>query len=297
MTVALVRRRRSTRGEASGRGRGRRAGAHPGCADVRRRAAVRSRRGARRARPDRARRGCMLAARSARIERQLDSDRVVEDEPIEATIEVRRGHWGLPGAAVVDPLAGEPVPIHAPMSLISGGRSASVRIVACFPASRHPADRSSRADRVRRARAGPDRPRQPVTPAGDPRAARAPNGSGGCQARGRSGAGRPDSPRSSHSAPPRSTGCGPTAKARRPRGSTGRRWLAGRACSSGACRPIPTAGRWWSSTPANPAHRPSPSISTPRSGPPPRSCSSSAAGPAAACCCPASTDRSRSSRT
>jgi uncharacterized protein (DUF58 family) len=74
-----------------------------------------------------------LAARTAHIERRLDSDRVVEDEPIEATIEVQRGGWGLPGAAVVDPLARAPVPIHAAMSLISGGRSASVRIVACFP--------------------------------------------------------------------------------------------------------------------------------------------------------------------
>jgi uncharacterized protein (DUF58 family) len=74
-----------------------------------------------------------LAAGAARIERHLESERVVEDEPIEATIEVTRGHWGLPGAAVLDPLAGKPVPIHAPMSLLSGGRSASVRIVACFP--------------------------------------------------------------------------------------------------------------------------------------------------------------------
>lgn len=74
-----------------------------------------------------------LAAGAASIERHLESERVVEDEPIEATIEVRRGHWGLPGAAVLDPLAGQPVAIHAPMSLISGGRSASVRIVACFP--------------------------------------------------------------------------------------------------------------------------------------------------------------------
>ncbi|MBV9604864.1 MAG: DUF58 domain-containing protein [Solirubrobacterales bacterium] len=75
----------------------------------------------------------LLAARSARIERHLDSERVVEDEPIEATIEVQRGHWGLPGAAVIDSLAGKPVPIHAQMSLISGGATASVRIVACFP--------------------------------------------------------------------------------------------------------------------------------------------------------------------
>jgi uncharacterized protein (DUF58 family) len=75
----------------------------------------------------------VLAARGATIERTLDSERVIEDEPIEATIEVRRGPWGLPGAAVVDPLAGEPVSIRSPMSIISGTSSASVRIVASFP--------------------------------------------------------------------------------------------------------------------------------------------------------------------
>ena len=74
-----------------------------------------------------------LAARAAGIERHLDSDRVVEDEPIEATIEVSRGHWGLPGASVLDPLAGKPVLLYAPMSLLSGAQSASIRIVARFP--------------------------------------------------------------------------------------------------------------------------------------------------------------------
>ena len=74
-----------------------------------------------------------LAAGSATIERKLESERVVEDEPIEATIEVRRGPWGLPGAAVEDPLAGEPISIRGPMSITSGGSSASVRIVASFP--------------------------------------------------------------------------------------------------------------------------------------------------------------------
>ena len=74
-----------------------------------------------------------LAARGATIERKLESERVIEEEPIEATIEVTRGHWGLPGAAVLDPLAGEPVSIRGPMSLLSGGTIASVRIVASFP--------------------------------------------------------------------------------------------------------------------------------------------------------------------
>jgi uncharacterized protein (DUF58 family) len=73
-----------------------------------------------------------VAAQGATIERTLESTRVVEDEPIEATIEVRRGPWGLPGATVLDPLAGEPVSIRSPMSIISGANSASVRIVASF---------------------------------------------------------------------------------------------------------------------------------------------------------------------
>ena len=74
-----------------------------------------------------------LAASGASIDRRLESERVVEEEPIEATIDVARGLWGLPGAAVFDPLAGKPVHIHRAMSLISGGRTASVRIVASFP--------------------------------------------------------------------------------------------------------------------------------------------------------------------
>ena len=74
-----------------------------------------------------------LAAGSASIERTLESERVIEDEPIEATIEVRRGPWGLPGAAVDDPLARDPISIRGPMSIVSGGNSASVRIVASFP--------------------------------------------------------------------------------------------------------------------------------------------------------------------
>lgn len=74
-----------------------------------------------------------LAAGGASIERKLESERVVEDEPVEATIEVRRGPWGLPGAVVEDPLARDAISIRGPMSMISGGNSASVRIVASFP--------------------------------------------------------------------------------------------------------------------------------------------------------------------
>ena len=75
----------------------------------------------------------VLAARGASIERTLDTERVIEEEPIEATIEVRRGPWGLPGGAVLDPIVGEPVSIRRSMSIVSGASSASVRIIASFP--------------------------------------------------------------------------------------------------------------------------------------------------------------------
>ena len=47
-----------------------------------------------------------LAARGASTRRHLPAERVIEDEPVEATIEVRRGMLGLPGAQVIDPFTG-----------------------------------------------------------------------------------------------------------------------------------------------------------------------------------------------
>jgi uncharacterized protein (DUF58 family) len=72
------------------------------------------------------------SARSATVERRLLEDRVVEGEPVEAMIEVRRGPLGLPGGEVIDPLAGTPVSISRPLSLLSGGSTADVRVVARF---------------------------------------------------------------------------------------------------------------------------------------------------------------------
>ena len=232
-----------------------------------------------------------LAARAAGIERQLDSERVVEDEPIEATIEVSRGHWGCP----------------APRWSI---RSRASRCFCtprcrCSRARRAPACGSWLASRAA-ASGGSSRPRWSSPTRSSSRAwsasarrrlrscscSRAPSGCGGFQARVRSGVARPGRPRSSRSAPPTSTACGPTVRARRRRGSTGRRSRAAPDCSSGGCAPTPTPVRWSSSTRAA-ADRPS--ISTRPSGPPRRSCSNSEAGSAAACCSPASTARSRSS--
>jgi uncharacterized protein (DUF58 family) len=75
----------------------------------------------------------LLSASGTSLERRLHTDRVVEDEPLEATIDVRRGLLGPPGAEIDDPLAGDPVPMTRALSLIRGARSASVHIVARFP--------------------------------------------------------------------------------------------------------------------------------------------------------------------
>ncbi len=73
-----------------------------------------------------------LSLRGAGIERRLHANRVLEGEPLEATLEIHRGPLGLPGAEVVDPLAPEPVPMATPLSLMRGAPTAQVRIVASF---------------------------------------------------------------------------------------------------------------------------------------------------------------------
>jgi uncharacterized protein (DUF58 family) len=73
-----------------------------------------------------------LSARGARAVRTLPGGRILEDEPLEATIEVRRGYFGLPGAEVLDPVTGARVSLSEPLSLIAGGRVARVRVVTSF---------------------------------------------------------------------------------------------------------------------------------------------------------------------
>jgi uncharacterized protein (DUF58 family) len=74
-----------------------------------------------------------LSAASANVQRRLLADRAVEGEPVEAMIEVTRGPLGLPGGEVRDPLAGMPVAVGRPLSLITGAAKAEVRVVARFP--------------------------------------------------------------------------------------------------------------------------------------------------------------------
>ncbi|HUO70312.1 MAG TPA: DUF58 domain-containing protein [Solirubrobacteraceae bacterium] len=73
------------------------------------------------------------SAQSATVQRRLLAERVIEGEPVEAMIEVRRGPLGLPGGEVLDPLAGTPVSLSRPLSIITGGAKADVRVVARFP--------------------------------------------------------------------------------------------------------------------------------------------------------------------
>jgi uncharacterized protein (DUF58 family) len=73
-----------------------------------------------------------ISARGAHISRQLPGERVIEEQPVAATIEVRRGRLGLPGAQVIEPFTGSRLDLGAPLSLLRGGRTASVRVVTRF---------------------------------------------------------------------------------------------------------------------------------------------------------------------
>ena len=71
-----------------------------------------------------------LSARGAAVRRHLGTHRVVEDEALEARIEVTRGPFGLPGAEVLDPIAGAGVSVSDPLSVISGASRVELRVVA-----------------------------------------------------------------------------------------------------------------------------------------------------------------------
>ncbi len=73
-----------------------------------------------------------LASRSARVERRLQAATAIEDEPVEATIEISRGPLGLPGAEVLDPLAGESLPLGTSLSPLRGSRRVTIHVVAHF---------------------------------------------------------------------------------------------------------------------------------------------------------------------
>jgi len=73
-----------------------------------------------------------LAAKGAATQRHLPTERVIEDEPVDATIEVRRGRLGLPGAEVVDPFTGSRFELAGELSPVKGDRTTSVRVSSRF---------------------------------------------------------------------------------------------------------------------------------------------------------------------
>lgn len=74
----------------------------------------------------------VLAAVGARVSRSLSAERIEEGEPIEALITVRRGLLGPARAEVLDPLAGNPISLAAPPSLMRGERESRIRLQVCF---------------------------------------------------------------------------------------------------------------------------------------------------------------------
>ncbi len=71
-------------------------------------------------------------ARGASARRVLSAERVIEEQPLEASIEVSRGRLGLPGAEVIDPFTGSRLDLAGPLSTLRGDRRASVRVVTHF---------------------------------------------------------------------------------------------------------------------------------------------------------------------
>jgi uncharacterized protein (DUF58 family) len=68
-----------------------------------------------------------LAGRAVRISRILDVDRVLEEQPVEARIQIH-GPFGLPGAKVHDPLSGGAIAIAS-----SRSRELELRVLSRFP--------------------------------------------------------------------------------------------------------------------------------------------------------------------
>jgi uncharacterized protein (DUF58 family) len=66
------------------------------------------------------------------VSRSIETAQVVEDQPLEARIEVRGGILGLPGAEVLDPLAGAGIRLSGAGTFLAG-RSSEVRVVGRFP--------------------------------------------------------------------------------------------------------------------------------------------------------------------
>jgi len=74
-----------------------------------------------------------VAGRGTSVSRRLHGARVVEEQPLEATIEVRWGPLGLPGGEVTDGFTGGTMALSGRRSPGATGARSAVRVVARFP--------------------------------------------------------------------------------------------------------------------------------------------------------------------
>jgi uncharacterized protein (DUF58 family) len=74
-----------------------------------------------------------LAARRGDVTRRLGDGHVVEDQPLEAVLAVRRGRLGLPGAEIHDPFAGGPVALTVAPGPLGRRRTLELTLRASFP--------------------------------------------------------------------------------------------------------------------------------------------------------------------
>jgi uncharacterized protein (DUF58 family) len=73
-----------------------------------------------------------LASLSTSVKRTFETDQVLEDQALEARIEVRAGPLGVPGGEILDPLAGGTIELAGFVFSLRRGRTADVRVVARF---------------------------------------------------------------------------------------------------------------------------------------------------------------------
>lgn len=72
-----------------------------------------------------------LALRHGTVSRRIEAGEIVEQQPVEAILSVRRGRLGLPGAEIHDPMAAEPLRLLAPVSA-RRAKPSELRLVARF---------------------------------------------------------------------------------------------------------------------------------------------------------------------
>ena len=180
-----------------------------------------------------------LTWRVASVERDLEAERVIEDEPVEARIELR-GPLGLPGAELRDPLASGSIGISA----APWTRQVELRVLARFPIGAVCLCRRRSSGWVTRwgsfRRAGSDQ--IAARSCSCSRARRGSRGAGVERGLDFGIPARPTPP--SRPARPSPMACGSTSLVLRPLGFTGRPSRVAPGSWSGACWPMARAAPW-----------------------------------------------------